>query len=47
MFRHIHRVVGVLALLFFAHAQYQGWNLFDETANARGNSAGSGRVYHK
>lgn len=47
MFAKINRLIGVLAMLFFAHAQYQGWNLFDETANSRSGSSGSGRVYHK
>lgn len=48
MFRNLFRAGGLFALLLFAHAQYQGWNLFDETADRQsGSSRGSGRVYHK
>ena len=42
-------VVGLLALAFFANAQYQGWNLFERVASAqtsRLSNSGS-RVYHK
>lgn len=48
MFRNFYRLAAVCALALFAHAQQQGWNLFEDTANARsGGSGGSGRVYHK
>lgn len=42
-------VAGVLALLVFSHAQYQGWSLFDREAGAHASrTAGSGgRSYHK
>ncbi|WP_300320942.1 hypothetical protein [Accumulibacter sp.] len=42
-------LAGVLALLLFVNAQYQGWSLF---ASAAGNQAArvagsSGRSFHK
>ncbi len=42
-------VIGLLALAFFANAQYQGWNLFERNASAQaGRLSGSGsRAYHK
>jgi hypothetical protein len=47
-------IIGLLALAFFANAQYQGWNLFDRNAGAQTSrmsgghgSGGSGRSYHK
>lgn len=42
-------IVGLLALLLFGTAQYQGWNLFYASAQPPGGGgAGSGsRVYHK
>lgn len=42
-------IAGVLALFFFAHAQYQGWSLFEREAGAQtARVAGSGgRGYHK
>jgi hypothetical protein len=45
-------IIGLLALAFFANAQYQGWNLFDRNAGAQtsrmsGGHGGSGRSYHK
>jgi hypothetical protein len=42
-------VIGLLALAFFAHAQYQGWNLFEQSASAQTSRlSGSGsRAYHK
>jgi len=42
-------VIGLLALAFFTHAQYQGWNLFEQSAAAQTTRlAGSGsRTYHK
>lgn len=39
---------GLLALAFFAYAQHQGWNLFDQEATPSTRSASGGRsVYHK
>jgi hypothetical protein len=42
-------VIGLLALAFFANAQYQGWNLFERSAGAQtGRLSTSGsRAYHK
>jgi hypothetical protein len=47
-------IIGLLALAFFANAQYQGWNLFDRNAGAQTSrmsgghgSGGSGRTSHK
>ncbi len=47
-------VTGLLALAFFANAQYQGWNLFEREAGAQTSrisgghgSSGSGRTSHK
>lgn len=42
-------IFGVLALLFFANAQYQGWSLFDREASATSShgSGSGGRTYHK
>jgi len=41
-------VIGVLALAFFAHAQYQGWNLFErDAAQTSRLSSSSSRTYHK
>jgi hypothetical protein len=42
-------VIGLLALAFFTHAQYQGWNLFEQSAAAQtARLAGSAsRTYHK
>lgn len=40
--------IGLLALAFFAHAQYQGWNLFDRDAAQTSRLSGnSNRAYHK
>ena len=41
-------VIGILAVVFFAHAQNQGWNLFEReaTQTSRLSSTGS-RAYHK
>lgn len=47
MFNNLNRVAALLALLLFGQAQYQGWNLFDETAGRHASGSGSGRVYHK
>lgn len=48
MFRNFNLAAGILALLIFAYAQHQGWNMFENEANSgRGGSSGSGRVYHK
>lgn len=41
-------VIGLLALVFFAHAQYQGWNLFErDAAQTSRLSSGGSRAYHK
>jgi|GEM_PF-1625745 hypothetical protein len=42
-------IFGVLALLFFANAQYQGWSLFDRDASATTShgSGSGGHTYHK
>lgn len=57
MFNKINLVAGILALLFFAYAQSQGWNMFENTASSSqlaggggggGHIGGSGgHVYHK
>lgn len=48
MFNKFNLVAGILALLLFAQAQRQGWDLFDNVANPRsGGSGGSSRIYHK
>jgi hypothetical protein len=48
MFDKFTLATGVFALLVFAYAQQQGWNLFDNVANAgSGGSGGSSRTYHK
>lgn len=44
--------IGLLALSFFAYAQYQGLNLFERDASAQtsrlaGGHGGGGRVSHK
>ncbi|MEF8709968.1 MAG: hypothetical protein V5B38_14290 [Candidatus Accumulibacter propinquus] len=42
-------IVGLLALVFFTHAQYQGWSLFEREASAQTArvAGGGGRAYHK
>ena len=41
-------IIGLLALIVFANAQYQGWNLFTRDASQTSRmSGGSGRAYHK
>ena len=41
-------VIGILALAFFAHAQYRGWNLFERDAAQASRLTSSGsRAYHK
>ena len=41
-------VIGLLALAFFANAQYQGWNLFSRDASQTSRLSGnSSRAYHK
>ena len=41
-------VIGLLALAFFANAQYQGWNLFERDAAQTSRLFGSSsRAYHK
>ena len=48
----VNLVASLLALAFFANAQYQGWNLFDREASAQtsrvsGGHGSSGRTSHK
>jgi len=41
-------VIGILALAFFAHAQYRGWNLFErDAAQTSRLSSTTNRAYHK
>ena len=41
-------VIGLLALAFFANAQYQGWSLFSDDAQAQPlRSANAARAFHK
>ena len=47
MFDKLTLATGVFALLLFAFAQQQGWNLFDNVANPGKGGSGSSRVYHK
>lgn len=47
MFGKFNLATGVVALLLFFYAQYQGWNLFDNVANPASGATGSSRVYHK
>lgn len=48
----INLLAGLLALVVFSYAQYQGWSLFDHEASAQtqrvsGGHGSSGRVFHK
>jgi hypothetical protein len=45
----INLIIGLLALVFFANAQYQGWSLFERDASAQTSrvSGSSGRTSHK
>ena len=48
MFDKLTLASGVFAVLLFAYAQQQGWNLFDNVANpGHGGSSGNSRTYHK
>ena len=47
MFDKFSLASGVFAVLLFAYAQQQGWNLFDDVANAGTGNSGSSRTYHK
>jgi len=48
MFDKFTLASGIFAVLLFAYAQQQGWNLFDNVANSgHGGSSGSSRTYHK
>lgn len=47
MFDKFNITAGVIALLLFASAQYQGWNMFENTANSGHGGSGSSRTYHK
>lgn len=46
MYGKFNRIAGVLALLLFAWAQHQGWNLFEDSAG-RSSGSSSSRSYHK
>lgn len=46
-FERISRLAGIAALLLFLVAQYQGWGLFDDSAQRHSGSSSSSRVYHK
>jgi hypothetical protein len=45
MFAKVNLAVAALAM--FAHAQQQGWKLFDEVANPGGANGGSSRADHQ
>ena len=50
MFRNVYLALALCALVVFAYAQRESWNLFDDTAHSGssgGGHGGSGRVYHK
>jgi hypothetical protein len=47
MFGKLTLATGVCAVLLFAYAQQQGWNLFDNVANPAHGNSGSSRTYHK
>ena len=47
MFDKFTLASGVFAVLLFAYAQQQGWNLFDNVANSGHGGSGSSRTYHK
>ena len=41
-------ITGIFALSMFSYAQYQGWNMFDNTAQTSHSAGGgSSRIYHK
>lgn len=42
-------IIGIVALAFFANAQYQGWNLFEQNASSQTSrmSGNGSRAYHK
>ncbi|MBS1143174.1 MAG: hypothetical protein H6R14_580 [Proteobacteria bacterium] len=47
MFGKFSFVSGVFAIMLFAYAQLQGWNMFDTVANSSHGGSGSSRTYHK
>ncbi|NTV69012.1 MAG: hypothetical protein HGA71_02580 [Azonexaceae bacterium] len=47
MFAKFTLATGIFALLLFAYAQQQGWNMFDNVANSSHGGSGSSRTYHK
>ena len=47
MFDKFSLAAGVFALVVFAYAQQQGWNLFDNVANPSHGGSCSSRTYHK
>jgi hypothetical protein len=44
---NVNVFIGLLAIALFAHAQYEGWNLFERDAGAPSTRSGSSRTYHK
>jgi hypothetical protein len=41
-------IIGLVAFLLFNYAQYLGWSLFSESADAQPvRSVGAARTYHK
>lgn len=47
MLPRLNLAAAVLALLLFATAQQQGWNLFDDVARPGDGRGGSSRTSHK
>ncbi|MFN4326069.1 MAG: hypothetical protein ACK4FP_09300 [Azonexus sp.] len=47
MFDKFNLVAGICAVLIFAFAQQQGWNLFEHEAGSSPGGSGSSRSYHK
>jgi hypothetical protein len=43
----ITRIAGVIALLLFSNAQYQGWSLFTSDGSSGSPRTPSSRGYHK
>lgn len=47
MFHKFNLLLASLALVLFATAQHQGWNLFDDVANPGSGKGSSSRISHK
>lgn len=47
MFPRLNLAAALLALVLFATAQHQGWNLFDDVARPGDGRSGSSRIGHK